>query len=340
MTPTRTAVRVLASAALTAALAGGALASAGPAAADPWLTWSVITDATPGGVISTRPYAGPIGSTTPRPLAAADRALAVDASASGRVVAYVTQIKVAGRDRARRGLTVLVAGRARTVLTGGVSGRPDVSADGRYVTFGRANGSVSRYDVRTRAIIRLCRACTGFPTGGDLAGQVANVALSPDTRHVAVWGWTEGDAEALSVHRTRDGRRVAIDRFGEGEPDITMAWTTDSRQVAYAAIAPYDPSSPRMAWTTALLGIDGKAGTTAIRSSGSARLSGPMRLAGAWWFVRTSGVAPTAKIATVLRTTSLQRQPTVVGTVRVNRISGYPYVGNWSLTSRRPAALP
>jgi hypothetical protein len=328
--------RTSAVAAAGTALVALGLVSSSAEAVGPWLTWSESTLAS-GNIDHVRPATGTPGTASPMPLAAWSRAQSVDSSDLGRVVAYATQIRIKGRDAARYGLTVMVGGRARVLATSGVAGRPDVSPDGTTVTYGRSNGSVVRYDVATRVTRTLCRSCTGIPASLGVPGRVGNVALSPDRRYVAVWGTSDGDAEAVSVWRTAGGRRVALRTSGLGEPDDTLAWTPNSRQVGFETIVEGTTTS---SWRVLLLGINGAVTSTAVTSPGTTRLSGPMRLNGAWWFVRTAGYSPTTRVATLLRTTSLATRPAVVGTVRTWAGTGAPFTGRWSITRFGPTALP
>ncbi len=329
--------RATGGAAAAVALSVVGLVTATTATAGPWLTWSTIADSTAGGVLQVRPAAGTPGSAAPVAQARWGRAVAMDASDTGRVVAYTSQTRIKGRDAARHGLTLVVRGRVRVVLTSGVVGRPDVSPDGLTVTVGRTDGRVVRYEVATGRLRTLCTSCHGIPASLGIPGRVGNVALSPNRRYVAVWGTSDGDAEALSIFRTSDGHRVARQLFGLGEPDDTLAWTPDGKRVGYASIVDGNAGS---SWRILLLGVNGTVATTRVTSPVATRLSGPMRLNGAWWFVRTAGSSPTTRVATLLRTSSLIVAPTAVGTVRTWTGSGSPFTGFWSLSRFRPSPLP
>lgn len=333
----RTTIRSLATAAAVGALVAGAGVSS--AAADPWLSWTVIDGATPGGVLDTRVLAADATGGSRLSQAARGAAVAAASSDDGSVTAYLTQTRAGTRDRARPGLAVVVDGVTRTQRIGRPSGQPDVTADGSAVVVGRSDGSVVSYAVATGQVTRLCGPCLGFRPGSRLNPRPAAVALSPDRQYVAVRTWTDGDAEALVIHRTSDGARVARRTMGEGEPDIAMSWTPDSRQLAYVALGSLGAPDFAAVWRVVLLGVDGSLTDTPTATGASNRLSGPMRVGSDWYFVISRGSAPTARRATVLRTTSLSADAVEVGTVVTRGRSGFPFVGYWAMSGARPAAL-
>lgn len=311
----------------------------GSAAADPWLSWTVITDVTLAGrasstVSTADPAVGEVAQ-----LARTGAALAVDASADGQTAAYLTQVRASQGRRTAYRIDVMRNGARTRIPVTGISGRPDTSPDGTAVSYGRVDGTVETYDLATGQRRTLCTDCTGLPA--RYRPRIANVAVSPDGSHVAVMTFSDGDAQALVIYRTADGARLARRTMGEGEPDAAIAWTADGSRLAFVALGPPAGSVDELvSWRIVTLGLDGSLAETAIRVTADQRLSGPMRVGDDWYAVSSNSPGPTGRRATLLTTPSLDQAPTALGTVTTRPKSRtFPFVGSWSVSAGQPVAL-
>jgi hypothetical protein len=144
-------------------------------------------------------------------------------SRDGRVLAFARFREPAGESSGR----VVVQVDGRTVLRiKEAASLAAVTPDGSAVTWVDTDGGVRAYRVATGEQVTLCDDCA---PGGSYA------ALSPDGRKIALRvAAARSDTDRVVIRRLSDLRALGRSPGDVGLVDPTVAWSPDSRQVAYS----------------------------------------------------------------------------------------------------------
>jgi Tol biopolymer transport system component len=199
--------------------------------------------------VSTAPSGGPADGASTAPAVSADGRYVAFLSRATNLVRGDTNARIdvfvwdrAGRTTSR----VSVSGRgAQGDGDASRSGRPALSADGRYVAFGSGAANLVPGDTngapdvfvrdRTAGTTTRVSVATGGTQG---SGAAASPAISADGRFVAFAGLFPGDRfGAVYLRDRRDGTTARISAAGANGDSRTPALSADGRYAAYVSDA-------------------------------------------------------------------------------------------------------